>query len=109
MKAIRWVTLASAAGIVLLVTGIVLSMRQMPLSAGLRDIARTLWGVTTLADLYLGLFAVAGWIAFRERSLPRSLAWLAALCLLGNLATLVYIFMASLREPTIARLLRPDR
>ena len=54
-----------------------------------------------------GLLAVAGWIAYRERSIPRALAWVVGLCLLGNLVTLVYLLIASLRAKSVEDLFRP--
>lgn len=107
MQGTRWLTLAAALGIFALLVLITLSSAQMSLMAGLRATVDTLWGVTTLVDLYLGLIAVAGWIAFRERSVPRTLAWFIGLCLLGNLVTLVYLLIASLRARSIEDLFRP--
>lgn len=107
MQGTRRLTLAAALGIFALLVLITLSSAQMSLMAGLRATVDTLWGVTTLVDLYLGLIAVAGWIAFRERNVPRTLAWFIGLCLLGNLVTLVYLLIASLRARSIEDLFRP--
>ncbi len=107
MRTTRWISLAAALGIAALLTLIAFSAMQMSLMAGLRATVDTRWGVTTMVDLYLGLFAIAGWIAHRERSLPRTIAWLVGLCLLGNLATLVYLFIASLRARSVDDLFRP--
>lgn len=107
MRTVRWISLVAALGIVALLGLIVFSSLEMSLIAGLRATVDTRWGVTTMVDLYLGLLAVAGWIAHRERSLPRTLAWLFGLCLLGNLVTLVYLFIASLRARSVEDLFRP--
>lgn len=101
------ITIAAALGIVALVVMIVMSSLEMSLLKGLRETVDTRWGVTTMVDLYLGLFAVAGWIAYRERSVPRSIAWFVALCLLGNLATLAYILIVSLRAGSLEEFFRP--
>lgn len=101
----RMLTAAAGLGIAALVALIVASSLEMSLAAGLRETVDTLWGVTTLVDLYAGLFLFAAWIAVRERRLGASAAWLVALCCLGNLATLVYVLIASLRARSLEELL----
>lgn len=107
MNAIRLVRVASGAGICVLVGLIVASSLEMSLLSGLKATVDTRWGVTTMVDLYLGLLAVAVWIAWREGGVVKPLAWLAGLCLLGNLTLLVYIFIASLRARSVDDLFRP--
>jgi hypothetical protein len=107
MRTTRLISLAAALGIAALLVLIALSSLQMSLMAGLRATVDTRWGVTTMVDLYLGLLVVAGWIGYRERSIPRTLAWLVGLCLLGNLITLVYLLIASLRARSVEDLFRP--
>lgn len=58
------------------------------------------WGKVTLIDLYVGLGLFGGWIALRERSC-RTLPWLAALAVLGNLAAAAYAFFAALRATSV--------
>ncbi len=53
------------------------------------------WGVVALADLYLGLLFVGIWIGFRERGTVPILLWLAALVILGNVATAAYVVRAA--------------
>ena len=107
MRTTHVISLAAAAGIAALLALIVYSSLEMPLMAGLRATVDTRWGVTTMVDLYLGMIVFAAWIGHRERSLPRTLAWVVGLCLLGNLVTLVYLLMASLRASSVEDLLRP--
>ena len=107
MRTTRLISLAAALGIASLLALIALSSVHMSLMAGLRATVDTRWGVTTMVDLYLGLLVVAGWIAYRERSIPRTLAWFVGLCLLGNLITLVYLLIASLRARSVEDLFRP--
>ena len=102
----RLISFAAALGIAALLVLIVMSSMEMSLAAGLLATVDTGWGVTTMADLYLGLFVMTGWIAHRERSFPRTLAWFVGLCLLGNLTTLVYLFIASLRAKSVEDLFR---
>jgi len=51
----------------------------------LRDMVAQPWGLATLVDLYVGFFLFAGWVAHRERSLPRTALWTIATMGLGNL------------------------
>jgi hypothetical protein len=52
------------------------------------------WGVVSIVDVYAGGALFAGWIAARERSWPRTAAWVVAIVVLGNLATAVYALLA---------------
>lgn len=58
------------------------------------------WGRVTLIDLYVGLALFGGWIVIRERS-PVAVAWLIALVVLGNFATALYAFIASMRTDSV--------
>lgn len=107
MRTTQFVSLAAAVGIATLLVFIVYSSLEMPLIAGLQATVDTRWGVTTMADLYVGLLVIAGWIAYRERSIPRTLAWVVGLCLLGNLVTLIYVLISSLRAKSVEDLFRP--
>lgn len=109
MSPIRTVSIASAIGIVALLLLIVISSMEMSLGRGLRETTDTHWGITTLVDLYIGLFVIGGWIAYRERSAWRSALWWIALCLTGNLTTVVYLLQAALRSESIEDLFRPVR
>lgn len=106
MRPIRLISLAAALGICALLALILFSSLQMPLVAGLRATVDTRWGITTMVDLYLGMMVIAGWIAYRERSIARTLAWCVGLCMLGNLAALAYLFIASLRAGSVDDLFR---
>ena len=106
MRPTQLIALAAALGIATLLALILFSSLQMPLVAGLRATVDTRWGITTMVDLYLGLTFVAGWIAYRERSIARTLVWCVGLCMLGNLVALVYLLMASLRARSVDDLFR---
>lgn len=107
MPPVRFVSLACVLGLLGLVALFVASSLEMSLGAGLRETTDTRWGVTTLVDLYLGLLLILGWIAWRERSLPRTAAWAVALALTGNFAALIYLLLASLRAETLGDLFTP--
>lgn len=107
MNRVRLVMIGAALGFALLLAFIVLSSFEMSLWKGLRDITDTLWGITTLIDVYLGFFAAAAWIAWRERRAGRSVAWFIALCMLGNLALMLYILLAGRKGRGIDDFFRP--
>jgi hypothetical protein len=54
------------------------------------------WGVVSVIDVYVGGALVAGWIAYRERSVPRVLPWVLLIVVLGHLATSLYALAALL-------------
>lgn len=95
------VALVSTLSIIAMLVLFVVSSFEMSLGAGLKDVAATWWGVTTLVDLGAGLLFIAVWICLLERSAWRSVPWIIALCGLGNFTTLVYLLVRSLRQPTI--------
>ncbi len=109
MRRTRLLSTLSLIGVLALVVLIVLSSLEMSLADGMQSILSTRWGVTTLVDLYLGLFVFAGWIAYRERSAARAAPWILGLMLLGNFTTLVYLLFACLRANSVEDLLRPAR
>lgn len=49
------------------------------------------WVLTTLVDLYIGIFIFWLWVAYRETRWSLRLAWAAAFVVLGNLGTLLYL------------------
>ncbi len=86
----------------------VVSSLEMSLGDGLRAVASTLWGVTTLVDLYIGLLFIAVWIWFVERGRWPALVWTVALVFTGNFATAVYILQRAIRKRTLAATLLPN-
>ena len=63
------------------------------------------WGRVTLIDLYIGLGLFAVWIGFREKRPLRRAAWWLALIILGNLASALYVVIASFQVATPRELL----
>lgn len=59
-----------------------------------RTVAELPWGLAIIVDVYVGFFLLGGWIVFRERSTPRAALWIAALLVLGNLVSCVYVLAA---------------
>lgn len=86
----------------------VVSTREMGLLAGLRAVAGTWWGVTTLADLGIGLVFVSVWVCLLESRRWARPMWVVAMFLLGNFTTLVFVLMRcrgarSVREVFLGR------
>jgi hypothetical protein len=63
------------------------------------------WGRVSLIDLYAGLLIFGAWIAYREKSLGRTVLWSIALLTLGNLTAGVYLVWAAHNSGDVAGLL----
>jgi hypothetical protein len=51
------------------------------------------WFKVTVLDLYLGFALFSGFIIRREKSIFKSLFWIALMGFLGNIASFVYLFI----------------
>jgi hypothetical protein len=58
------------------------------------QLMRMPWGLATLADLYLGFALFACWVLARESHRAVAIAWIAALCVLGNVVAALYVWRA---------------
>ena len=56
------------------------------------------WGIVSLVDLYVGFALFAGWIVYREESLPIAILWVVLLMGLGFLIGSLYAFIALLKS-----------
>jgi len=77
-----------------------------------RSVATHPWFIATLVDTYLAFMTFWLWVAYKESSWPARLAWLAAICLLGNIAMAIYVLIKLFRLPSdapIERLLLRNR
>lgn len=70
---------------------------------------RLVWGRVTLIDIYLAFVFGWLWVAWRERSLLRSLLWLLATVVTGSLALFGYLLGASLRATSVDELVLGPR
>ena len=52
------------------------------------------WGIVSLVDLYVGFILFSGWIVYREKSLIRSIVWVALMMVLGFFAASLYTLIA---------------
>lgn len=93
----------------LFVASFISASQEMSLWAGLKDVARTRWGVVTLVDLYAGLFVLLAWIvalAHRDglrgqRLALHAIGWGVALMLTGNFATIIFLGARSWRRTSL--------
>ncbi len=52
------------------------------------------WGIVSLVDLYTGFILFSCWIAYREKSLWRSVVWIFFMMTLGFFTASIYTFIA---------------
>jgi hypothetical protein len=52
------------------------------------------WGIVSLVDLYVGFTLFSAWIVYRERSLVRSVVWVALMMVLGFFTASLYTLIA---------------
>lgn len=93
----------------LLLLGIVRASLVENVIVGGERLIRDPWGLATLADAYAG-FAVAGvWIWAVERRKAVAVGWIVALLLLGNLASLAWLFLRARRATSLGELVARAR
>lgn len=54
------------------------------------------WGIVSLVDVYVGFALFSCWIVYREKSLLRSVVWVALVMVLGNFTASLYALIALL-------------
>jgi len=55
------------------------------------------WGLVSLLDAYTGMVLIGCWILFRESRLSVGAIWVLSILIIGNLASCLYILIATLR------------
>ena len=106
MTAIRTV---SALGVAAMTIALIYGFASGDFSGEGGQILDLVWGQVTLIDLYVGVAIIAAFVFWRERSVPISIAWLAAFIVLGHWATALYVLQASMRASSVEELLTPVR
>jgi hypothetical protein len=76
---------------VLLLWNIGVALRAESLLVAGPRLAADPWGWVTIIDVYLGFVVFAGYLCVREGRASRALPWLAAIAVLGNVATAAYV------------------
>lgn len=54
------------------------------------------WGIVSMVDLYTGFVLFSCWIVYREKSIPRSIVWVALMMTLGFFTGSLYTLLALL-------------
>jgi uncharacterized protein DUF1475 len=54
------------------------------------------WGIVSLVDVYTGFVLFSGWVVYREKSVARSILWIALVMVLGNFSASLYVLIALL-------------
>lgn len=67
-----------------------------------RSMATHPWFIATLVDTYLAFLTFWLWVAYKENSWSARLAWLVAICLLGNIAIAGYMLIRLFQLPSDA-------
>jgi hypothetical protein len=97
--------------VTMLVVTTLASLERNVLEA-LKELWGDLWFRATLADTYFAFLTIWLWMAYREPTWARRLAWLVAVVLLGNFAIAAYGWLALRSLPEGAPLwqvfLRPE-
>lgn len=62
------------------------------------------WFQATLFDAYFGFLTFFVWVAYKEASWSRSIAWFILIMVLGNIAMSIYMLIQLFRVPTDAPL-----
>lgn len=106
MTAVR---IVSALGVAAMTIALVFGFTSGDFTAEGGEIIDLIWGRITLIDLYIGVALFGVFVTWRERSFRIALAWLITFIVLGNLATALYVLMASLRVNSVEELLTPVR
>jgi vacuolar-type H+-ATPase subunit I/STV1 len=106
MTAIR---IVSALGVAVMTIALIFGFTSGDFSGEGGQILDLIWGRVTLIDLYVGVAIFGVFMFWRERSVGISVAWLVAFVVLGNLATALYVLLASLRTNSVEELLTPVR
>jgi hypothetical protein len=82
----------------------------IPLSTDGAVLMALVWGRVTLVDLGLALVASWAWIAWREASVRRALAWLVVVAITGSGGILAYVALAAWRAHDVSEVMtRPSQ
>lgn len=103
------IRMVSAIGVVAMAVALALGFSGGDFATEGAEILDLAWGRVTLIDLYVGVAIFSAFVAWRERRIAVTLAWIVSFVVLGNLATAAYLLIASLRASSIEELFTPRR
>jgi hypothetical protein len=90
----KYAKIISALGILAMTTVLVYGFSVGDFRSDGAELLQNPWGVVSLVDLYTGFVLFSGWVVFREKSLMRSIIWVALMMGLGFFAASLYALIA---------------
>lgn len=67
------------------------------------------WGIMSMIDLYVGFTLFSLWIAYREKSLIKSVIWIILMMVLGFFTGALYILIALYKSKDLQSVLLGER
>lgn len=92
---LRYVTAVASFGLVAVSAAIGYALAVGHFRADGSTLLENPWGLATLVDIYVGFALFSCWVAWREPTLPRSLLWIGAIMLGGNVVSAIYVLLAA--------------
>jgi hypothetical protein len=86
----------AALGVLAMTTVLIYGFTVGDFSADGGELLRNPWGLVSLVDLYTGFILFAGWIVYREKSIVRSVIWVALMMVLGFFTASLYALIAAI-------------
>lgn len=83
-------------GVLAMTTVLIYGFTAGNFSADGGELLRNPWGVVSMVDLYTGFILFSGWIVYREKSVVRSIFWVALMMVLGFFTASLYTLIAAI-------------
>jgi hypothetical protein len=91
MKIAKWI---SALGVLAMTSVLIYGFTTGDFWSDGAELLANPWGVVSMVDLYTGFVLYSAWIVYREKSIPRSIIWVALMMVLGFFTASLYAFLA---------------
>ena len=91
MKISKWLAFF---GILAMTTVLIFGFIVGNFSADGAALLQNPWGIVSIVDLYTGFTLFSGWIVYREKSLLRSVIWVALMMVFGFFTASLYVLIA---------------
>jgi hypothetical protein len=91
-------------GLFLLMGAVIAYGILVPFQLATLELLRAPWMITSIVDVYVGIFFFTCWVAHREGSWWATLCWIPLFIVLGNMATAFYVLVTAFRarsDPTV--------
>ena len=91
MKIAKWI---SALGVLAMTSVLIYGFIVGDFRSDGAELLANPWGVVSMVDLYTGFVLYSAWIVYREKSILRSIIWVALMMVLGFFTASLYAFLA---------------